>query len=135
MFFKSTGKNADKNGTRASTSKVHAKSRRRQGGGSDRSRASTVMKALSNSQRLQILSHLINGEERSVKELEDMIKTLSQSALSQHLGRMRRVNILKARRDSQMVYYSIEDKNVEKIISLLNTMYSGDPVLKSQSHR
>ena len=70
------------------------------------------MKAMSNSQRLQILSHLINGEERSVKELEDMIKTLSQSALSQHLGQLRRAKILNARRHSQMVYYSIDDENV-----------------------
>ncbi len=94
------------------------------------SRAMTIMKAMSNSQRLQILSHLINGEERSVKELEEIIKTLSQSALSQHLGRLRRANILKTRRDSQMVFYSIEDNNVRELVSLLNTMYDKDPVLK-----
>ncbi len=95
------------------------------------SRAMTIMKAMSNSQRLQILSHLINGEERSVKELEEIIKTLSQSALSQHLGRLRRANILKTRRDSQMVFYSIEDNNVRELVSLLNTMYDKDPVLKT----
>ena len=88
------------------------------------------MKALSNSQRLTILSHLINGEELSVKELEDIIRNLSQSALSQHLGRLRRANILKARRDSQMVYYSIQDENVAEIIALLNQMYESDPVLR-----
>ena len=87
------------------------------------------MKAMSNSQRLQILSHLINGEERSVKELEDMIKTLSQSALSQHLGRLRRAKILKARRHSQMVFYSIDDENVQNIMTLLSEMYQEDPIL------
>jgi DNA-binding transcriptional ArsR family regulator len=134
MFFKSATKKTTQSETKTSASKIYTRPRRRQGGGLDKSRATTVMKALGNSQRLQILSHLLNGEECSVKELEDMIKTLSQSALSQHLGRLRHANILKARRDSQMVYYSIEDKNVEKIISLLNTIYSGDPVLRSKPH-
>lgn len=130
MFFKSTPKKSE-NGDKPNESKTYARPRRKQGAGNDKSRATTVMKALSNSQRLMVLSYLINGEERSVKELEDVIKTLSQSALSQHLGRLRRANILKARRDSQMVYYSIQDKNVAEIITLLNEMYKSDPVLKS----
>ncbi len=109
--------------------KTYSRVRRRQGTTSNKSRATTVMKAMSNSQRLQILSHLINNNELSVKQLEEMVETLSQSALSQHLGRLRRANILKTRRDSQMVYYSINDKNVETIMQLLNTMYEADPVL------
>ena len=44
------------------------------------SRATTVLKAMSNSQRLEILTHLLNGEEHSVKQLEEKLKTLSQSA-------------------------------------------------------
>lgn len=93
------------------------------------SRATTVLKAMSNSQRLEILSHLLNGEERSVKELESILKTLSQSALSQHLGRLRRANILKTRRDSQMIYYSIRDEEVERIMDLLIDIYPDDPSL------
>ncbi|XDZ66150.1 ArsR/SmtB family transcription factor [Alphaproteobacteria bacterium LSUCC0684] len=93
------------------------------------SRATTVMKAMSNSQRLEILSHLINGEERSVKELENILQSLSQSALSQHLARLRRAQIVKARRSSQMVFYSIDDANVERIIELLTQIYDDDPVL------
>lgn len=131
MFFKSTPKKTEKGDQHDSASKSYARPRRRQSTGHEKSRATTVMKALSNSQRLMILSHLINGEERSVKELEDMIQTLSQSALSQHLGRLRRANILKARRDSQMVYYSIEDQNVAEILALLNSIYESDPVLRS----
>lgn len=131
MFFKSTPKKAAADSAADGMRKTYARPKRRPAGGYDKSRATTVMKALSNSQRLMILSHLINGEEHSVKELEDMIKTLSQSALSQHLGRLRRANILKARRDAQMVYYSIEDEKVAEIIQLLNTMYESDPVLKS----
>ena len=84
---------------------------------------------MSNSQRLEIISHLLNGEERSVKELEAILKTLSQSALSQHLGRLRRAHILKTRRDSQMIYYSIRDEEVEKIMDFLIDIYPDDPSL------
>lgn len=131
MFFKSTPKKTETGDAKSGMTKTYARPQRRPSSRYDKSRATTVMKALSNSQRLMVLSHLLNGEERSVKELEDMIKTLSQSALSQHLGRLRRANILKARRDSQMVYYSIEDNNVAEIIQLLNAMYESDPVLRS----
>ena len=129
MWFKSTPKNDAGDEANASSPKTYSRVRQRQGAIADRSRATTVMKAMSNSQRLQILSYLINNKELSVKELEEMIQTLSQSALSQHLGRLRRAKILKARRDSQMVYYSINDKNVEQIMALLNTIYERDPVL------
>ena len=67
--------------------------------------------------------------ERSVKELEAILKTLSQSALSQHLGRLRRAHILKTRRDSQMIYYSIRDEEVEKIMDFLIDIYPDDPSL------
>ncbi len=97
---------------------------------SSKSRATTILKAMSNSQRLKILSHLIDGEERSVKELETVVKSLSQSSLSQHLGRLRRAKIVKTRRHSQMVYYSIHDDTVRDIISLLSEKFKNDPMLK-----
>lgn len=112
--------------------KTYKRKRRSSGAGMKNtggSRATTVMKAMSNSQRLEILSHLINREELSVKELENILQSLSQSALSQHLARLRRAQIVKARRSSQMVFYSIEDSNVEIIIKLLSTIYEDDPVL------
>jgi DNA-binding transcriptional ArsR family regulator len=97
---------------------------------SNKSRATTTLKAMSNSQRLKILSHLIDGEERSVKELETVVKSLSQSSLSQHLGRLRRAKIVKTRRHSQMVFYSIHDDTVRDIISLLAEKFKNDPMLK-----
>lgn len=129
MWFKSTPEKNNDQVTPETPSKTYSRIRRRQGTITGKSRATTVMKAMSNSQRLQILSHLINNKEMSVKELEETIETLSQSALSQHLGRLRRANILKTRRDSQMVYYSVQDDNVEAIMQLLNDMYEKDPVL------
>lgn len=97
----------------------------------NRSRATTILKAMSNSQRLKILSHLMDGEEHSVKELEQYVKSLSQSSLSQHLGRLRRAKIVKTRRDSQTVFYSIHDETVRDIISVLSEKYKNDPMLKS----
>ena len=129
MWFKSTPEKNNDQVAPENSSKTYSRIRRRQGSITGKSRATTVMKAMSNSQRLQILSHLINNKEMSVKELEETIETLSQSALSQHLGRLRRANILKTRRDSQMVYYSVQDDNVEAIMQLLNNMYEKDPVL------
>jgi ArsR family transcriptional regulator, virulence genes transcriptional regulator len=51
-------------------------------------RASGLLKAMGNERRLLILCYLTEGE-RSVGELEKLID-LSQSALSQHLARLRR---------------------------------------------
>jgi ArsR family transcriptional regulator, virulence genes transcriptional regulator len=51
-------------------------------------RASALLKAMANERRLMILCHLATGE-KSVGEIEALIG-LSQSALSQHLARLRR---------------------------------------------
>lgn len=66
------------------------------------------MKAISNMRRLQILNELAHGREKSVSELEKVVPDLSQSALSQHLGRLRRTNIVKTRRESQSIFYSVQ---------------------------
>ena len=53
------------------------------------SRSSAILKAISNQRRSQILNHLSDGIERSVSDIEQLVLDLSQSALSQHLGRLR----------------------------------------------
>jgi DNA-binding transcriptional ArsR family regulator len=50
------------------------------------SQITSVLKAISNMRRLQILNELADGREKSVLELEKVVPDLSQSALSQHLG-------------------------------------------------
>ena len=62
------------------------------------SRSTVILKAISNQRRLQILNHLSDGTERSVSEIEQLVPDLSQSALSQHLGRLRQAEIVKTRR-------------------------------------
>ena len=54
---------------------------------------------MSNAKRMRILKELSHGRERPVSELEGVIASLSQSALSQHLARLQRVNIVRTRRE------------------------------------
>ena len=81
---------------------------------------STLLKAMGNPRRLEILLYLYN-QENSVGELEKKIK-LSQSALSQHLAVLRKEKIVKTRRKAQTIYYSIQDNNAIKIIELLQKL-------------
>ena len=63
-----------------------------------------------------------------------MIASLSQSALSQHLARLRRANIVRTRRESQTIYYSIDDSDVLRILRLLGHIYTDDPVMQRTRH-
>jgi len=101
---------------------------------SEQSKVTTILRAIGNSKRLRILNELLDGHERSVSELETIIATLSQSALSQHLGRLRRANIVRTRRESQTIYYSIEDHDVLRILRLLSHIYTDDPAMRRRRH-
>ena len=70
----------------------------------EQSKVTSILRAIGNTKRLRILSELSDGQERSVSELENIIAALSQSALSQHLGRSRRASIVRTRRESQTIY-------------------------------
>ena len=91
---------------------------------SEQSKLTTVLRAMSNAKRMRILNELSDGRERSVSELEGVIASLSQSALSQHLARLRRANIVRTRRESQTIYYSIDDSDVLHILGLLGHVYT-----------
>lgn len=83
--------------------------------------AADLMKALGNESRLMILCCLAAGEV-SVGELNKRI-ALSQSALSQQLARLRRAGLVKTRRDSQTIFYSLCPGPVERVIQLLHDIY------------
>lgn len=84
-------------------------------------RASALLKAMSNERRLLILCYLTTGE-RSVGELERMVQ-LSQSALSQHLARLRRDGLVKTRRSAQNIYYSLDGEEAKAIMATLHGLY------------
>ena len=101
---------------------------------SEQSKLTTVLRAMSNAKRTRVLNELSDGTERSVSELEGVIASLSQSALSQHLARLRRANIVRTRRESQTIYYSIDDSDVLRILRLLGHIYTDDPVMQRTRH-
>ena len=100
----------------------------------EQSKLTNILRAMSNAKRMRILSELSDGRERSVSELEGVMSSLSQSALSQHLARLRRANIVKTRRESQTIYYSINVADVLRILRLLGHLYDDDPVMKRTRH-
>ena len=86
--------------------------------------AAKILKALANERRLAIVCILYKGEQ-SVGALEEVIG-LSQSALSQHLARLRRDGIVKTRRDAQTIYYSLSSDEAESLLNCLHDMYCED---------
>ena len=100
----------------------------------EQSKVTTVLRAMGNAKRMRILNELADGRERSVSELEGIIADLSQSALSQHLGRLRRAHIVRTRRESQTIFYSIDDADVLRIIRLLGHVYNDDPIMQRTKH-
>jgi len=84
-------------------------------------RASTLLRALGNERRLMILCHLAAGE-RSVGELQRLVG-LGQSALSQHLARLRRDHLVKTRRAAQTIYYALGSPEAEAVIAVLHRLY------------
>ena len=86
------------------------------------SEAAAMLKALGNEKRLMILCKLIEQGEMSVMALTVKVG-LSQSALSQHLAKMREENIVGTRRDAQQVFYRVSDPRVREILSTLKTIY------------
>jgi ArsR family transcriptional regulator, virulence genes transcriptional regulator len=83
--------------------------------------AEALLKALANRNRLVILCELLKGE-RSVGALQSAVG-LSQSALSQHLARLREDELVTTRRESQAIYYSIASDHVSRLIGLLYELY------------
>lgn len=83
--------------------------------------AEAMLKAVANRNRLVILCELLKGE-RSVSALQGAIG-LSQSALSQHLARLRADKLVATRRESQTIYYSLSSEPVTRLIGLLYELY------------
>lgn len=81
-------------------------------------RAAEFLRTLGNPNRLQVLCLLIEHGELSVGQIH-RFGTLSQSALSQHLAKMRDEGLIAYRRDAQTLYYSICDDKVAKIVMVL----------------
>lgn len=87
-------------------------------------KASSLLKSMANESRLMILCQL-SQKEMSVGDLAANIP-LSQSALSQHLGVLRREHLVKTRRESQYVWYSLDSEEVKAVIATLYDLFCAD---------
>lgn len=83
--------------------------------------AEAFLKQMANRKRLMILCVLSEGE-LSVSELNKKVP-LSQSALSQHLAKLRDAGFVETRRESQCIYYRLIDPRVEVVIRDLYRLF------------
>jgi|SRR5690625_187564 len=85
-------------------------------------KACAMLKAVGNQHRLLVLCLLIEHHEMNVGDLLEYVD-LSQSALSQHLAKMRDEGLVTYRRDAQTLYYRIANPDVEKLVATLNAIF------------
>ncbi len=87
--------------------------------------ASEFVKSLAHPVRLRILCALAT-QECSVTVLSEMAGA-SMSTVSRHLALLRKDRIVKARRASQTIVYSLANANVGKLLGLLTETFCGAP--------
>lgn len=83
--------------------------------------AARLLGALANERRLAILCELVDGE-RSVGRLVEAVG-LTQSALSQHLAKLRAAGIVTTRRDAQTIYYRLASDAAGSVMKTLADIY------------
>lgn len=86
-------------------------------------KAAAVLKMLSHEARLLVLCDLV-GAERSAGELVQS-SGLSQSALSQHLAKLRDEGLVETRREGQTIFYRLADGKTATLIETLHHLYCG----------
>ncbi|CAK9885035.1 MAG: putative HTH-type transcriptional regulator YgaV [Candidatus Erwinia impunctatus] len=84
--------------------------------------ATTLLKSMSNSNRLLILCILIDNPGTSSGDLGHLTG-LTPSATSQHLAKMKEDGLIESERAAQKVKYSIKNDAVKKVISTLKDIY------------
>jgi len=84
--------------------------------------ATSLLKAMANECRLLVLCHLAESGELSVGDLADRIG-LGQSALSQHLARLREEGLVATRKEAQTVFYRVRDPRAEQLLALLHDLF------------
>lgn len=81
-----------------------------------------ILNAVANERRLMVLCKLVEWGEANVTTLADAVG-LSQSALSQHLAKLRDEGIVAFRRDAQTIWYRIADPRVEELFVTLHRLF------------
>jgi DNA-binding transcriptional ArsR family regulator len=92
----------------------------------DTEAAAAFLTLMGNEKRLAIMGHLVD-DELSVGAIAERVD-LSQSALSQHLAKLRGQGLVRTRRDRQMIYYSCHSEAVRRLLALLADLFDRDEV-------
>ncbi len=79
------------------------------------------LKAIAHPARLKILCYL-QSKEATVNEIVTMT-AMSQSAVSQHLAKMKAFGVLKDRRDGNRIFYRVTNQGFEELVSALCHIY------------
>ena len=87
-------------------------------------RAARLMRLLGHDARLMVLCHLVDGEV-TVGALTARLG-LSQSALSQHLARLRAEGLVAARREGAHMHYRLASDEAGRLIGALHAIYCPD---------
>lgn len=85
-------------------------------------RVARILKLMANENRILMLCRLATEGEMAVSALGRAV-SLSQSALSQHLARLREEGVVAFRRESQTLYYSIKDGQTRQLLLALKDIY------------
>lgn len=93
--------------------------------GAKAAEAAALLKALSHEARLMVLCQLVDGE-HAVGALQEN-SGLSQSALSQHLARLREEGLVATRREAQTIYYRLADPKAARVLQTLADIYCPPP--------
>lgn len=81
-----------------------------------------VLKSMAHPTRLMICCLLIENE-LSVGQINETFNNVSQSVVSQHLNKLKKTNLVRTRRESQTIYYSLKGTRSVEIIKLLQSLY------------
>lgn len=81
-----------------------------------------VLKLLGNQRRLMLLCKLVELRRARAGDLADAVG-LSQSALSQHLAKMREEGLVTFDRDAQTLWYRIADPRIARLLDTLYALY------------
>ncbi|MER9402223.1 metalloregulator ArsR/SmtB family transcription factor [Mesorhizobium sp. M0615] len=79
---------------------------------------SAFLSLMGNEKRLLIMNHLAGGE-LSAGVLAEKVQ-LSQSALSQHLAKLRAFGLVDTRRDGQVIYYYCSSGAARELLAMLD---------------
>ena len=99
--------------------------------GREAGEAVALLRALANECRLLVLCHLAADGELNVGQLAERVG-LSQSALSQHLAKLREERLVATRKEAQTVFYRLSDPKAEQMLALLHDLFC--PELGSKPH-